>query len=615
MEWLPYVHDALSYIEDNLLTVENPKEVADHLNMSEPYLQKGFQILTGYSIGEYIRNRRLYEAAVEIMDTDIKIVDAAMKYGYDSQEGFVKAFVRFHGINPSVMRKDGYTGYRKFLPITIDLLVKGGGKTDVKVVKKFGFKVIGFEKEIPEENALESIQDFWDEIYSEYFIENDGNNNIGNTGINIGDCKQAAAENGVGEYGIVLRKTKTGFLYMIAGRYTGGEVPAGMRTEEIPASEWAVFDNIGPITEGMMSIEAQDAKNWINNTTDYESQSYMNIEWYESIDRNKHHKEYRSALWIPVTCKVKSDIGEKKSGIRKFYKWKRFAVSFICISLVIALGFLVRSIIRNNKKMDGSDVNNAYTDSADHESISVSQEPVLSDILISGLDGAYVENDNIKINNSDNNGMNDEEKGISGMVEFYGKTDISNLSLKDTDDDIKASMKEFLEQFTTVHLLDSFTQSDNSAVAEFAAQYLVKKNETDIIKDDTAHVYRIPNELFDSFIDEKFYLEQEPVIKLVRQKKSQQTLLDIYFIPPMTCPLVIDWVKTDGNGKYYISGRNVYKDKRVEELKYITNSKELLDGPERYPLLDFSAIVIDTGEDGTHNWKLYEWIVSHDIKE
>ena len=73
MEWLPYVHDALSYIEDNLLTVENPKEVADHLNMSEPYLQKGFQILTGYSIGEYIRNRRLYEAAVEIMDTDIRM--------------------------------------------------------------------------------------------------------------------------------------------------------------------------------------------------------------------------------------------------------------------------------------------------------------------------------------------------------------------------------------------------------------------------------------------------------------------------------------------------------------------------------------------------------------
>ena len=198
----------------------------------------------------------------------------------------------------------------------------------------------------------------------------------------------------------------------------------------------------------------------------------------------------------------------------------------------------------------------------------------------------------------------------SQYIPKYEAVFIDHYTLKDTDDDIKDSMKDFLEQFTTEHLLDSFTQSDNSAVAEFAAQYLVKKNETDIIKDDTAHVYRIPNELFDSFIEEKFYLEQEPVINLVRQKRNQQTLLDMYFIPPMTCPLVIDWVKTDGNGKYYISGRNVYKDKRVEELKYIANSKEPLDGPIRFPLLDFSAIVIDTGEDETHNWKLYEWIVN-----
>ena len=75
MEWLPYVHDAIEYIEANLLTIQNAREVADELSMSEVHLQKGFHIITGFSLAEYIRDRRLYEAAVEIVSTDTGIVD------------------------------------------------------------------------------------------------------------------------------------------------------------------------------------------------------------------------------------------------------------------------------------------------------------------------------------------------------------------------------------------------------------------------------------------------------------------------------------------------------------------------------------------------------------
>ena len=94
MEWLPYVHDAIEYIEANLLTIQNAREVADELSMSEVHLQKGFHIITGFSLAEYIRDRRLYEAAVEIVSTDTGIV------GYSTEVWIRGSGCIYQGIYP-----------------------------------------------------------------------------------------------------------------------------------------------------------------------------------------------------------------------------------------------------------------------------------------------------------------------------------------------------------------------------------------------------------------------------------------------------------------------------------------------------------------------------------
>ena len=57
-------------------------------------------------MAEYIRNRRLYMAALELKDSDKKVIDVALEYGYETPESFTKAFTRFHGASPSEIKQD-----------------------------------------------------------------------------------------------------------------------------------------------------------------------------------------------------------------------------------------------------------------------------------------------------------------------------------------------------------------------------------------------------------------------------------------------------------------------------------------------------------------------------
>ena len=92
MEWLTIIKDAIEYMEQNLLTVTGPEEVAKHVHISTIYLQRGFQVLTGYTLGEYIRNRRLFEAGLKLTQTDEKVIDIALEYGYEASQRHSHAF-------------------------------------------------------------------------------------------------------------------------------------------------------------------------------------------------------------------------------------------------------------------------------------------------------------------------------------------------------------------------------------------------------------------------------------------------------------------------------------------------------------------------------------------
>ena len=96
MEWMALIGSSIQYMEAHIAEPLTVEEIARAVNVSPFYFQKGFAMLCGFTVSEYIRNRRLALAGSELAATDAKVIDLAMKYGYDSPDSFTKAFTRFH---------------------------------------------------------------------------------------------------------------------------------------------------------------------------------------------------------------------------------------------------------------------------------------------------------------------------------------------------------------------------------------------------------------------------------------------------------------------------------------------------------------------------------------
>lgn len=291
MEWIESLKRAIRYMEEHLLEDISANEVANAVYLSPFYFQKGFKIVTGYSIGEYIRCRRLYMAGLDIIANKEKIIDLAYKYGYDTPESFTKAFSRFHGISPSQMKKD-ITKIRTFLPLTITISIKGGNDMDFVVEKMEAIKLIGYEKNFSYETSYQEIPKFWSE-----FCNNCQNKEYEeNTQKVIEECM-------IGEFGACIgdKKNEKEFCYMIAGKYKGQTIPEGMKIFEIPAFEWAKFRCIGSMPQALQTVNTKIFREWLPGNPDYEIVTEINIEWYSCGDCNA--PDYESGIWIPVKRK------------------------------------------------------------------------------------------------------------------------------------------------------------------------------------------------------------------------------------------------------------------------------------------------------------------------
>ena len=107
MDWITGIQNAVDYIEEHLTEEIDYDIVAKQSFSSTYHFQRIFSILCGFTVGEYIRNRRLTLAGSELATTDIRVIDVAMKYGYESPDSFAKAFQKFHGVTPSSARMNG----------------------------------------------------------------------------------------------------------------------------------------------------------------------------------------------------------------------------------------------------------------------------------------------------------------------------------------------------------------------------------------------------------------------------------------------------------------------------------------------------------------------------
>ena len=142
MEWSDRMNAALDYIEENLAGEIDFNEVANRALCSTFHFQRMFFAVNGTTLGEYIRRRRLTLAAAELMSGNTRIIDIALKYGYESPSAFTKAFRNLHGVSPTEARRPGAT-LTSYPRISFHIILKGGTDMDYRIIEKPGFTAAG----------------------------------------------------------------------------------------------------------------------------------------------------------------------------------------------------------------------------------------------------------------------------------------------------------------------------------------------------------------------------------------------------------------------------------------------------------------------------------------
>lgn len=145
MDWITGIQNAINYIEAHLTEPISYDEIAAQSCSSRYHFQQIFSILCGFTLGEYIRNRRLSLAAAELAAGDVKVIDIALKYGYESPDSFAKAFQKFHGILPSQARNNG-SSLKSFSRLVLKISLEGGNIMNYKVEKKPQMIFTGYKK-------------------------------------------------------------------------------------------------------------------------------------------------------------------------------------------------------------------------------------------------------------------------------------------------------------------------------------------------------------------------------------------------------------------------------------------------------------------------------------
>ena len=285
MNWIRSFQQSIDYIEDHLTEKLSVDRIAREMNISAFYYQKIFTIICGLSVGEYIRGRRLTNAGSELASADSKIIDIALKYGYDTPEGFARAFLKFHGSTPSAVRRGAPA--RSFARLSVTISMKGGNIMDYRIESTKAFKVLEKREvhSVSEDQNNRTIPEFWERAHKDGTIE-----------------KLIAASSGkTNIYGICYanpHKDESTFDYSIAVEYDGtSSIPEGFTVNEIPARTWAVFPCSGAMPEAIQELWHRICTEFFPSSS-YEPTYEMDIEVYTDGDMTSD--SYRSEIRVPV---------------------------------------------------------------------------------------------------------------------------------------------------------------------------------------------------------------------------------------------------------------------------------------------------------------------------
>ncbi|MDS0524811.1 GyrI-like domain-containing protein [Clostridium sp. SHJSY1] len=282
MKWLDKMNSALNYIEENLDGEIDNEIIAQKACCSNYNFQRMFSFIADVTLAEYIRRRRLTQAAFDLQKTDITILDVSLKYGYDSPVSFARAFQNLHGLKPSEAKKKGSL-LKSFPKISFKLTVKGVEEMNYRIEQLKEFRLVGVSKPITtiDGENFKLIPKMWDEV-----CENKTDEKI----IKLGKHKNPEF------YGVCYNFRKDDFDYMIAVE-SDSKLPEELVELTVPELTWVKFECRGKLPEAQQDVWKRVFTEWFPNSG-YEHADGPELEWYSNEYIGSDN--YLSEVWIPI---------------------------------------------------------------------------------------------------------------------------------------------------------------------------------------------------------------------------------------------------------------------------------------------------------------------------
>lgn len=296
MDLLKKMNDALSYIENNLLSDIDYSKASKLACCSVYNFQRMFSFITDVPLSEYIRRRRLTLAAFELQNSNIKVIDLALKYCYESPEAFTRAFQSIHGVTPTSARNMGVE-LKAYPRLSFHISIKGDVEMSYRIEKKEAFTIFGLEGIFTTEGGknLKQIPEFWSEA-----MENGTINKITDaTGENWNNQHGLCPVNAVCDYREIGGSE---FPYMLCALKTPKSMTEGFTEVQVPAATWAIFTsrdyNIEETATATQELIKRVYTEWLP-TAGYEKIDGYEFEMYYSKENGKNYTE----TWIRVAKK------------------------------------------------------------------------------------------------------------------------------------------------------------------------------------------------------------------------------------------------------------------------------------------------------------------------
>lgn len=287
---LKKLNQVIDYIEDHLtddaLSLET---ISEYAGISDCHFRKIFFYLSGMTLGEYIKNRKLSEANKDLLHGE-KVTDVAFKYGYQSIDGFTRAFKKWSGFLPSDVVKKGIS--KSFPKLSFVITVKGGTAMEFRIEDKPAFNLVGVSKRVPMqfEGVNKEIVKLAESITDEQKEEMHSLQNIEPYEI-VNASFDADAD---------FLKEEGELTHLIGILTTENQVSDRLEKIPVDACTWAIFPNEGPFPSTLQETMARIYSEWLP-SSDYE---LINAPVFSFTKMDEHKKNHAySEVWIPVQKK------------------------------------------------------------------------------------------------------------------------------------------------------------------------------------------------------------------------------------------------------------------------------------------------------------------------